>query len=98
MAAGSPSTGSSSWGSPIPRNVLSGMRSTKLCCVFQKKLFPRATRERRLLISSPPLRCPLEPLQPATDVSSPPPFEEVDIDKFLAVAPRYGVGILFPEP
>jgi mannose-6-phosphate isomerase-like protein (cupin superfamily) len=36
--------------------------------------------------------------KPATDVSSPPPFEEEDIDKFLAVAPRYGVEILLPEP
>jgi hypothetical protein len=31
-----------------------------------------------------------------TDLSSPPPFEEEDIDKLLAVAPKYGVEI--PPP
>jgi mannose-6-phosphate isomerase-like protein (cupin superfamily) len=36
--------------------------------------------------------------KPATDPSSPPPFGEEDIERFLAVAPRYGVEILSPEP
>ncbi len=35
--------------------------------------------------------------KPATDQSSPPPFEEEDIDKLLAVAPKYGVEILLPQ-
>ncbi len=34
--------------------------------------------------------------KPGTDLSSPPPFEEEDIEKLLAVAPRYGVEI--PPP
>jgi quercetin dioxygenase-like cupin family protein len=34
--------------------------------------------------------------KPGTDLSSPPPFEEEDLDKLLAVAPRYGVEILPP--
>jgi mannose-6-phosphate isomerase-like protein (cupin superfamily) len=34
--------------------------------------------------------------KPGTDLSSPPPFEEVDIDRLLAVAPKYGVEI--PPP
>ncbi len=36
--------------------------------------------------------------KPASDPSSPPPFEEEDIDRVLAVAPRYGVEILSPKP
>jgi len=36
--------------------------------------------------------------KPATDPSSPPPFEEEDIERLLAVAPRYGAKILSPEP
>jgi quercetin dioxygenase-like cupin family protein len=37
--------------------------------------------------------------KPGSDVSSPPPFEEEDIDKLLAVAPKYGAEILPPpEP
>jgi hypothetical protein len=35
--------------------------------------------------------------KPGSDVSSPPPFEEEDIDKFLAIAPKYGAEILLPE-
>jgi|SRR5215203_5019452 len=35
--------------------------------------------------------------KPGTDLSSPPPFEEEDLDKFLAVAPRYGAEILLPD-
>ncbi len=31
------------------------------------------------------------------DMSSPPPFEEKDIDKLLAVASKYGVEILPPH-
>jgi hypothetical protein len=34
--------------------------------------------------------------KPGTDLSSPPPFEEVDIDRLLAAAPKYGVEI--PPP
>ena len=34
--------------------------------------------------------------KPGTDLSSPPPLEEEDIDKLLAVAPKYGVEI--PPP
>ena len=34
--------------------------------------------------------------KPGTDLSSPPPFEEVDIDRLLAAAPKYGVEI--PSP
>ncbi len=34
--------------------------------------------------------------KPGTDLSSPPPFEEEDIDKLLVVAPKYGVEI--PPP
>ncbi len=34
--------------------------------------------------------------KPGTDLSSPPPFEEEDIDKLLAAAPKYGVEI--PPP
>src|SRR5215211_4724856 len=34
--------------------------------------------------------------KPGSDVSSPPPFEEEDIEKFLAVAPKYGAEILPP--
>jgi quercetin dioxygenase-like cupin family protein len=33
---------------------------------------------------------------PGNDVSSPPPFEEEDIEKLLAVAPKYGAEILPP--
>ncbi len=36
--------------------------------------------------------------KPATDLSSPLPFEEGDIDRLLAVAPKYGVEIPPPEP
>jgi quercetin dioxygenase-like cupin family protein len=37
--------------------------------------------------------------KPGSDVSSPPPFEEEDINKLLAVAPKYGAEILPPpEP
>ena len=36
--------------------------------------------------------------KPGTDLSSPPPFEEEDIERFLALAPRYGAEILSPEP
>jgi quercetin dioxygenase-like cupin family protein len=35
--------------------------------------------------------------KPGSDVSSPPPFGEEDIDKLLAIAPKYGAGILLPE-
>ncbi len=35
--------------------------------------------------------------KPATDLSSPQPFGEEDIDELLAVAPKYGVEILLPE-
>jgi quercetin dioxygenase-like cupin family protein len=36
--------------------------------------------------------------KPGDDVSSPPPFEEEDIEKLLAVAPKYGAEILpLPE-
>ena len=34
--------------------------------------------------------------KPGSDVSSPPPFEEEDIEKLLAVAPKYGAEILPP--
>jgi len=34
--------------------------------------------------------------KPGSDVSSPPPFEEEDIEELLAVAPKYGVEILPP--
>jgi hypothetical protein len=34
--------------------------------------------------------------KPGTDLSSPPPFEEEDIDRLLEVAPKYGVEI--PPP
>ena len=34
--------------------------------------------------------------KPGKDLSSPPPFEEEDIDRLLAVAPKYGVEI--PPP
>ncbi len=36
--------------------------------------------------------------KPATDPSSPPPFEEEDIERFLEAAARYGVEIISPEP
>jgi quercetin dioxygenase-like cupin family protein len=36
--------------------------------------------------------------KPGTDLSSPPPFEEEDIERFLALAPRYGAEILSLEP
>jgi mannose-6-phosphate isomerase-like protein (cupin superfamily) len=36
--------------------------------------------------------------KPGTDVTSPPPFEEEDIEKLLTLAPKYGVEILSPEP
>jgi quercetin dioxygenase-like cupin family protein len=35
--------------------------------------------------------------KPGSDVSSPPPFEEEDIEKLLAIAPKYGAEIL-PSP
>jgi len=35
--------------------------------------------------------------KPGSDVSSPPPLEEEDIDKLLAVAPKYGAEILLPS-
>ena len=35
--------------------------------------------------------------KPGTDLSSPPPFEEEDLEKLLAVAPRYGAEILLPN-
>ncbi len=34
--------------------------------------------------------------KPGSDLSSPPPFGEEDIEKLLAVAPKYGVEILPP--
>jgi len=34
--------------------------------------------------------------KPGSDVSSPLPFEEEDIEKFLAIAPKYGAEILPP--
>jgi hypothetical protein len=34
--------------------------------------------------------------KPGSDVSSPPPFEGEDIERLLAVAPKYGVEILPP--
>jgi hypothetical protein len=34
--------------------------------------------------------------KPGDDVSSPPRFEEADIEKLLAVAPKYGAEILTP--
>ena len=34
--------------------------------------------------------------KPGSDVSSPPPFEEEDIEKLLAIAPKYGAEILPP--
>ncbi len=36
--------------------------------------------------------------KPGTDLSSPPPFEEADVDRLLAVAPKYGAEIPPPEP
>jgi quercetin dioxygenase-like cupin family protein len=36
--------------------------------------------------------------KPGTDLTSPPPFEEEDIEKLLTLAPKYGVEILSPEP
>jgi mannose-6-phosphate isomerase-like protein (cupin superfamily) len=36
--------------------------------------------------------------KPGTDLTSPPPFEEEDIEKLLTLAPKYGVDILSPEP
>jgi hypothetical protein len=37
--------------------------------------------------------------KPGSDVSSPPPFEEEDIDRLLAAAPKYGAEIRVPaEP
>ena len=36
--------------------------------------------------------------KPGTDLSTPPPFEEEDIERFLALAPRYGAEILSLEP
>jgi quercetin dioxygenase-like cupin family protein len=35
--------------------------------------------------------------KPGDDVSSPPPFEEEDIEKLLAIAPKYGAEILRPR-
>src|SRR5829696_4035587 len=35
--------------------------------------------------------------KPGSDVSSPPPFEEEDIDRLLAAAPKYGAEILLPS-
>ncbi len=35
--------------------------------------------------------------KPGTHLSSPPPFEEEDLEKLLAVAPRYGAEILLPN-
>ena len=35
--------------------------------------------------------------KPGSDVSSPPPFEEEDIDKLLTLAPKYGAEILPPS-
>lgn len=34
--------------------------------------------------------------KPGTDLSSPPPFDDGDVDKLLAAAPKYGVEI--PPP
>jgi hypothetical protein len=34
--------------------------------------------------------------KPGGDVSSPPPFEEEDIGRLLALAPKYGAEILLP--
>ena len=34
--------------------------------------------------------------KPGSDLSSPPPFEEEDIERLLVVAPKYGVEILLP--
>jgi glyoxylate utilization-related uncharacterized protein len=37
--------------------------------------------------------------KPGSDISSPPPFEEEDIDRLLAAAPKYGAEIRVPaEP
>jgi quercetin dioxygenase-like cupin family protein len=36
--------------------------------------------------------------KPGTGPSSPPPFEEEDIERLLALAPRYGAEILSSEP
>ena len=36
--------------------------------------------------------------KPGTDLSTPPPFEEEDIERFLALVPRYGAEILSPGP
>ena len=36
--------------------------------------------------------------KPGTDLSFPPPFGEDDLDRLLAVAPKYGVEIPPPEP
>ena len=36
--------------------------------------------------------------KPGTDLVSPPPFEEEDIERLLALAPKYGAEILSPEP
>jgi preprotein translocase subunit Sec61beta len=35
--------------------------------------------------------------KPVIDPSSPPSFEEEDLDEFLAIAPRYSVEILLPN-
>ena len=35
--------------------------------------------------------------KPGTDASSPPPFGEEDVERFLAVAPKYGVEIPSPS-
>ena len=35
--------------------------------------------------------------KPGGDASSPPPFGEEDIEKLLAVAPKYGVELLPPH-
>jgi quercetin dioxygenase-like cupin family protein len=35
--------------------------------------------------------------KPGSDVSSPPPLEEEDIDKLLTLAPKYGAEILLPS-
>jgi hypothetical protein len=32
----------------------------------------------------------------ATDISSPPPFGQEEIERLLAVAPKYGMEILLP--
>ena len=41
-------------------------------------------------------KCFREVGEPATDASSPPPLGDVDVERLLAVAPKYGVKM--PPP